>query len=394
MYSILIVDDEEIILNGIKDAVTASALPLKSVQTAASADAVLQMLVKNPCDILVSDIRMPDMDGLEMAERARQIWPETRIIFLTGYQDFEYARKALRLNSDDYLLKPVSDDKLIQVIGNVISKLDSLWMERFALRYRKGTETGSTAVDPGKAIYFLWIGYEEDASRMSARELHKSLCGMLERLFGHYCSTVLFEEGESNTAVWLQPVVEETYWDKVCLKTLEELQSFFLDHLDVNMSIGLSQKIRPEEGAQTKKKMKEACAGKEKLGSLFLLGKEETEKENGAENYAVMAVQAYIRKNPEKDLSLGALSEKFRMNPSYLSRVFHQEAGIPISEFIVQIRLVLAKRLLADTDMKIYEIAQRAGFETPGYFTKVFNKAEKMSPKNYRLTKSKDKAEK
>lgn len=81
MYSILIVDDEEIILNGIKDAVTASALPLKTVQTAASADTALQMLVKDPCDILVTDIRMPDMDGLEMAERARQIWPETRIIF-------------------------------------------------------------------------------------------------------------------------------------------------------------------------------------------------------------------------------------------------------------------------------------------------------------------------
>ena len=56
MYSILIVDDEEIILNGIKDAVTASALPLKTVQTAASADTALQMLVKDPCDILVTDM--------------------------------------------------------------------------------------------------------------------------------------------------------------------------------------------------------------------------------------------------------------------------------------------------------------------------------------------------
>lgn len=131
MYSLLIVDDEEIILNGIKDAVSSSALPLKSVRTASSAKDALKMLMKDPCDIIVSDIRMPDMDGLEMAEQAKRIWPETRIIFLTGYQDFEYVRKALRLNSDDYLLKPVSDEKLTEVIGNVISKLDSLWMERF-----------------------------------------------------------------------------------------------------------------------------------------------------------------------------------------------------------------------------------------------------------------------
>ena len=109
MYSLLIVDDEEIILNGIKDAVSSSALPLKSVRTASSAKAALKMLMKDPCDIIVSDIRMPDMDGLEMAEHAKRIWPETRIIFLTGYQDFEYVRKALRLNSDDYLLKPMKN---------------------------------------------------------------------------------------------------------------------------------------------------------------------------------------------------------------------------------------------------------------------------------------------
>ena len=120
----------------------------------------------------------------------------------------------------------------------------------------------------------------------------------------------------------------------------------------------------------------------------------EEEKENSSENYAVKAVQSYIRNNPEKDLSLGALSDRFRINPSYLSRVFHQETGIPLSEFIVRIRLVLAKKLLAETDMKIYEIAQKTGFETPGYFTKVFNKAERISPRNFRQNVSKDKAEK
>lgn len=392
MYSLMIVDDEEIIRNGIRDAVSASALPLKSVRIAPSAREALEMLGAAPCDIILTDIRMPDMDGLEMVEKAKEIWPETRVIFLTGYQDFEYARKALRLNSDDFLLKPVPDEKLIEVIGNVISRLDSLWLERFELRYRKSMEIREIDSETKSPEYLLLIAYEAAPERMSKDEIHKSLCGMLTRLFRHYCSAAVFVQEESCTIARLQPMVEEGHWDKVCWKTLEELQSFFLEHLDVKMSIGLSERAEPDKISRIMQQMKTECMRRDNFGGLLRFPIEEKE-ENGNENYAVKAIQSYIRKNPGKDLSLGTLSEKFRINPSYLSRVFHQETGIPISEFIVQVRLVLAKQLLADTDMKIYEIARQTGFETPGYFTKVFNKAEKISPRNYRLNASKNKAE-
>ena len=392
MYSLMIVDDEEIIRNGIRDAVSASPLPLKSIRIAPSAREALEMLERSPCDIILSDIRMRDMDGLEMVERAKKIWPETRVIFLTGYQDFEYARKALRLNSDDFLLKPVPDEKLIEVIGNVISKLDGLWLERFELRYRKSMEICEIDSEVKVPVHILLIAYEAAPERMSKDELHKSLCGMLTRLFRHYCSAAEFEQEESCTIARLQPMVEEGYWGKVCWKTLEELQSFFLEHLDVKMSIGLSEGVDPDETGLIMQRMKAECLRRDNFGGLLRFPIEE-KAENGNENYAVKAIQSYIRKNPGKDLSLGALSEKFRINPSYLSRVFHQETGTPISEFIVQVRLVLAKQLLAETDMKIYEIAQQTGFETPGYFTKVFNKVEKISPRNYRMNVSKNKAE-
>jgi len=68
----------------------------------------------------------------------------------------------------------------------------------------------------------------------------------------------------------------------------------------------------------------------------------------------VKAVQTYISSHPERELSLGILSERFRINPSYLSRLFHLETGMLITDFIMNVRLELAKRLLMETDMKIY----------------------------------------
>ena len=102
-------------------------------------------------------------------------------------------------------------------------------------------------------------------------------------------------------------------------------------------------------------------------------------------NFAVHAVQKYIQENPEKDLSLGGLSERFHMNPSYLSRIFHQETGQRLSEYIIEVRMQLAKNMLLETNKRIYEIAEQTGFGTVGYFTKVFHKYENCSPKNFRL---------
>ena len=151
------------------------------------------------------------------------------------------------------------------------------------------------------------------------------------------------------------------------------------------MSVGISEKTCMEEESAQCTRWEEMCGTE--YGKLFMMGEIRggREEPTAEGNYVVYAVQAYVRENPEKDLSLGALSERFRLNPSYLSRIFSQETGQPLSEYILQIRIALAKRLLEETELRIYEIAERTGFGTPGYFTRVFRGAEGLSPKAYRL---------
>lgn len=391
MYSILIVDDEEIILNGIRDTIAASELPLKSIQTANSASMALEMMEKQPFDLILSDIRMPDMDGLEMGERAKQIWPETRIIFLTGYQDFEYARKALRLNSDDFLVKPVQDEKLLAAISRIIEKMDRLWMERFDMRHVEVTGEEENRIQKGQKVCVFLIDYDIQSCRLGQETLHDSLCNMLEKLFSRYCTYFQFRKKAHYIMAILQPDIKADLWERICQKILEEIQSFFLEQLDIEMSIGFSGMLEAAESEKIFGNMQELCCRYGEYGVLFQYAEDVCSEARGSENYAVQAIQEYISQNPEKDLSLGALSEKFRINPSYLSRIFHKETGTAISEFITTVRLVKAKALLIETDFRIYEVAKLSGFETPGYFTKVFNKVEKISPKNYRILHEKSK---
>lgn len=85
------------------------------------------------------------------------------------------------------------------------------------------------------------------------------------------------------TIARLQPMVEEGYWDKVCWKTLEELQSFFLEHLDVKMSIGLSEGVDPDETGLIMQRMKAECLRRDNFGGLLRFPIEE-KAENGNEN--------------------------------------------------------------------------------------------------------------
>lgn len=383
MYSLMIVDDEEIILNGISDAVKVSGLPFKDIRKAQSAREALEKLSCAPCDILVTDISMPGQNGLEMVREAKRIWPDLRVLFLTGYQDFEYAREALRLGSDDFLIKPLADEKLLEAIIRVVAQLDKEWMHRFEMR-RDNPAVKEKPDSFWKSCRLIFLRYDDSIRefRMGKMELQESLCSMLERTLAYYCRNLEFLPQPHCTVLRIELKESWEVAGSAIHKMLEEIQSFFLEQLDIEMTVAVSGETSLREAERVIARGCERIAEGGRYGKLFLL-EEETKAEES--NYMIQAIQDFIRLHPEGDLSLGALSERFHINPSYLSRIFHQETGQPLSEHILQLRMKLARQLLKETDAKIYEIAEQTGFGTSGYFTKVFQKHEHMSPRHYRI---------
>ena len=120
MIRVMIVDDERFVRRGIIQETDWELIGCEVVAEAANGTEALLKAREVKPDLVISDIRMPEMDGLELGEKLMELYPEIKLIYLTAYSDFEYARKALRVGASDYLLKPFEDGELEGAIQKLV----------------------------------------------------------------------------------------------------------------------------------------------------------------------------------------------------------------------------------------------------------------------------------
>ncbi|CAM4227374.1 two-component system response regulator YesN [Paenibacillus endophyticus] len=125
MYRILIVDDERIERQGILQLIKTHKLDLETI-LAENGEVALEIIKNQPIDILITDIKMPFMDGLELAEHVSKLNPNIEIIIYSAFNEFEYARRALRTNISNYLLKPIQVTEFLAVLKQTIETCDEL----------------------------------------------------------------------------------------------------------------------------------------------------------------------------------------------------------------------------------------------------------------------------
>ncbi|WP_052487772.1 response regulator [Gordoniibacillus kamchatkensis] len=124
MYNVLLVDDEQLDLEVLRRFVPWEQLDMEIAGTAYSGFSALNVLQERHVDILITDIKMPIMTGLELAEQARRLLPPLKIIFISGHDEFQYAQKAITMNASSYILKPVDDRELLNALQLVKEQLD------------------------------------------------------------------------------------------------------------------------------------------------------------------------------------------------------------------------------------------------------------------------------
>ena len=125
MIKLFLVEDEIIMRDGIKNNIDWQQEGILFAGEASDGELAYPMILKEKPDILITDIKMPFMDGLELCELVRKELPDMKVIILSGYDDFSYAQKAVRLNVTEYLLKPISPQKLLETIRKVAEEIRS-----------------------------------------------------------------------------------------------------------------------------------------------------------------------------------------------------------------------------------------------------------------------------
>lgn len=364
MVKVFLVEDESIIRRGIRDSVDWAGNGFEFVGEAGDGEYAYPMILKTEPDILITDVKMPFMDGLELSRLVKKQLPQTKIVILSGYDEFNYAKEGIKIGISDYLLKPITAASLLEALKKVADTVRDEWeksrlLERYFVSYEKYTEfldrTDYSGVDRKLISDFLKLGSGEECSLFIdeyfaavGENNYKSL------LLRQYMAMDIFyciQEFIKNLGVKTEEIPEELKDIKVIPKSIENVEStkqYLVQMFDRAI------KIRDRISSN-------------RYGSLI-----EDAKRYIGEHFN------------NSEFSLNMIADHIGVSPSYFSSIFKQETGQSFVEYLTKTRIDKACELLRCTTLRTAEVGEQVGYNDPHYFSATFKKVMAQSPKDYK----------
>lgn len=173
MYRVLLVDDEVLVREAIGENIHWEELGYELAGSCQDGKEAKEFLERNPVDVVLTDICMPHMDGMELSELIYEQYPEVNVIIFSGFDDFEYAKKAIRYNVKEYLLKPVTAFELSEVLTNLKEKIDSAREKEKKLERLSETYNKNRIIIKSKVLADFIMGTKtEEENLMGLREVN------------------------------------------------------------------------------------------------------------------------------------------------------------------------------------------------------------------------------
>jgi len=397
MWKVLLADDEPKIRRGIRKAVPWSELDMEVVGEAEDGEIAFAMAAKLQPDILLVDICMPFLSGLEFIEKLKSVAFNGIIIVITGYDEFSYAQQALRLQVFDYLLKPVGEELLYATLQKARQKLEddtaqNMYIHWVAQETKKNLPllrecfckewvAGRVVPDEiNEQLHFLELPLFPEAGMVMLRVAGRSLDGQLlvewdrerlrtlmrsrtEAIFKEDTPRVVFFD-DSGSLIVLTAILDRKEWGLLEGRLQQVMER------DLKQVVAVCQKEVDELLTDVAKVYQTLQAEIQRKLSYTPV---------------VLLCQKYIEKYYYKEeLSLSNLAEEIHMSPTYLSRLLKQEIGVSFIEYLTQVRVRKAIQLMSSSTVKMYEIAEQVGYSNQHYFSTAFKKVVGFSPAEYR----------
>ncbi|MGG1519168.1 response regulator [Paenibacillus oryzisoli] len=391
--NILIVDDETVIREGIQRTLH-NRFPEHAIHLAANAEQAVALLRSEEIDIVMTDILMPGMNGLELMKMSRSRHPHVKWVVISAYSEFSYAQEAVRLGAKDYLLKPIGKDVLtdmIRKLGEEIARENELMEEAELLkvnrkylqeavfqRWVQGLDTGRIDMAPFMEqypyFYLIMVKMETDKPvNLENFIIENVLLELIER-DGKGFVTV----HDSKSLLGLVTPNEGT----PVAGLVEELRSHLVNYLKVPFQIMSTVRIEHVQDVPTEvQRMRQASTTQ-----VY------EHHASGSDRSVEVALQ-YIRTHYHDDLSLEKVASIVYLNPVYFSQLFKQKTGHGFKEFVINLRLEQAKQLLLNPKLKLADVAERIGYQDMRHFSQVFRKKFGFTPSEFRQEQTGNKAD-
>lgn len=496
---IVIADDEQWVRAALKEMLPEADFDVEIVGEAADGGRMAELVEEKKPDIAFVDIRMPQMNGLEGIAAAKEKSPDTMWVILSGYSDFQYAQQAIRLGVEEYLLKPVSPEKLRETLVNVKKRkyvekanrntdfqnwlissfymgnrsvsnkeFSDLWMiglllcfdtwvepqerddyqkrtaelmerrmeepEKYGNVYRalfvsgEGKMTLAAGVTPGtdksrKAEIRDWFySLQKELSKIS--DIHCILTGICtgwrknaaemfacfhaEEELG-YCRITagpdrIWSMEELEKAGKAMSSCKRNMCRRLALVAEGMRKGSYLHFIDCVVRaeeewIGCRPQATDTEHANMKRYLAVTTGisrfltreefRKMELGEALLLIREKARevlargKTKEREEDVVKLAEDYIRGHYGEDISVAQIAEQLSLTPNYLSALFHKKTGTTFVKYLTRVRMLEAERLLQNTSLPVWRVAEATGFSDTRYFTKIFKDYFGILPSEY-----------
>ncbi|HEY0828179.1 MAG TPA: response regulator [Bacilli bacterium] len=501
MFRIIIVEDEPPIIRSIKEKIINIDPDFKVVGEYHNGEAaLLEMDIVKP-HVLITDLRMPVMDGTTLLERVREEYPEMICVILSGYQNFEYTRMAIRKGVTDYLLKPPTEETIFELLVGIKKKLmqnqsliESEILQHLVFPHQHAHEN-DVRIDKMAKEYFYHANYvmlyawipTELQQDLPVQLLLLKVRGWLKKGERHYLISSLANEfivvfgvhelhdkrylecealirslsGIDSVSFVLLPIegwisripellvkarkaayvnnyaaqasvvivkaddmTHEPHRMDLPVNAINHLLSFLrkqknhefnkqfvsmirasnletyprvlwiktMQHLVQTLETHVQPPINSSKARSMEDEIAQAIWGTvnsaviiEHLKQIF--GRFFQEYEETEETDWITDVEEYLKKYYVSSISLTDLSEKFNLNASYLSYVFKSKKNKSPNDYLIELRVEEAKRLIKEHPRLLFkDIAEQVGYPDPYYFSKLFKQWTGLTPTEYKRT--------
>ncbi|MFW6287215.1 MAG: response regulator transcription factor [bacterium] len=375
MYRLLIVEDEKPLRNKMVNNVKWQEEGY-IIEQAANGKEALSILKEKNIDILITDIQMPEMGGLELMAEARKISDTIKIIIISGYAEFEYAQQAIRLGVDNYLLKPFRSERLLEAVKEVSKKIMHENIKRREIEHLR-SEINDYFIGNDSKLSFTWLRdnqfFKEQSLIIDNQKLSQLLKTGTEKELVLEIEIILeklaeFKNSKDRLYLLLNNVILTSF------KIMKDLNYEFSDLMSIIGKENL-EKINIKDSELIKQWLTGFLLG---VNNLVRFNQDNRNKN------LIDEMQDYIQVNYAEGITLNEIAQIFNVSSGYLSKLFFEQVGEKFTDYLNSIRLNKAKELLKTSDKKIYQIADEVGFNDSYYFSSWFKKLAGLSPSNYR----------